>query len=265
MGSFSVDLEFALSGLVGQTVPRPAGTLAGHAGGLPFERLVNQILRDRLPGQTFRHYELLNQIYEHNPRATSLDQRYSLLGPPSLQYLLRRGKAATEKWSNDSLFEEKQNDTAEIIVLPSKRLAIEIDKGRPVTLIDVKTQDVAKKAQAPNIISAEKIANVCKLAIESEKFLPFEIMYVGIKWRATKDELVCTDVRVVSLTDIDPSDLYINWAAALQIQFHPFEVSCKYEGDGMKWAYDYIKNFCTQLERRISKEGEKLKLFRSIL
>jgi hypothetical protein len=265
MGSFSADLEKALTGLVGRTVPRPVGTLAGHAAGLPFERLIDRILRDQLPGQTFRHYELLNQIYEHNPGAMTVDDRYSLLGPPSLQYLLKRGKSATQKWSIETPFEEKQNDTAEIVVLPSKRLAIEIDKRSPVTLIDVKTQDDAKKAQAPNIISAEKIAHVCKLAIESEKFLPFEILYVGVKWKATKDTLVCTDVRVVSLTDIKPSNLYINWAAALQIQFHPFEVSCDYEGDGMAWAYDYLVNFCSQLERRISNEVEKLKAFRSIL
>jgi type II restriction enzyme len=195
----------------------------------------------------------------------TLEQRYSLLGPPSLQYLLKRGKAATEKWSQVELFEEKQNDTAEIVVIPSKKLVIEVDHVRPVTLIDVKTQDVGKKAQAPNIISAEKVANVCKLAIESENFLPFEILYVGIKWQATKTELVCTDVRIVSLTDIDPKNLYINWAAALQIQFHPFEVPTSYTKDGMSWARDYLKNFCAQLERRIENERVKLETFRSVV
>ncbi len=193
------------------------------------------------------------------------DERNSLLGPPSLQYLLRRGKSATEKWTKEDLFEEKQNDTAEIVVLPSRKIAIEVDHVRPVRLIDVKTQDTSKRAQPPNIISAEKIANACKLALESESFLPFEILYVGIRWRAEISKLVCTEVRVVSLTEIDPRELYINWAAALQIQFHPFEIEATYAGDGMAWVRDYLRNFCSQLERRIDRETQKLKSFRSIL
>ena len=247
------------------TVPRPSGTLAGHAAGLPFERLVDQILRDEIPGRTFRHYELLNELYRANPTKISLDHRYSLLGPPSLQYLLRRGKAATEKWSIAEPFEEKQNDTAEIIILPTKKLAIEVDHCRPIFLIDVKTQDAEKKAQAPNIISAEKVANTCRLALASEKFLPFEIIYVGIKWIASRSDLECSEVRVVSLTEINPVDLYINWSAALQIQFHPFEIATSYKKDGLSWARDFLENFCVQLERRINSETEKLNSFRSIL
>lgn len=265
MDSFSQDLEHALSSLVGQSVPRPSGTLAGHAAGLPFERLVNTILRNEMPGQTFRHFELLNEIYRSNPTKTSLDQRYSLLGPPSLQYLLRRGKTATENWSVSEPFEEKQNDTAEIVLLPTKKLAIEVDHVRRVCLIDVKTQDAEKKAQAPNIISAEKLANTCKLVLESEKFLPFEIIYIGVKWRASKSELECSEVRLISLTEINPANLYINWAAALQIQFHPFDVVTDYEEDGLSWARDYLRNFCSQLEKRIGSETEKLKTFKSVL
>ena len=265
MSFLSRDLERALSSLVGQSVPRPAGTLAGHAAGLPFERLVDKILRQVMPGQIYRHFELLNEIYRRNPTQTSLDERYSLLGPPSLQYLLRRGKAATEKWSTSEPFEEKQNDTAEIVVLPSKKLAIEVDHVRPICLVDVKTQDADKKAQAPNIISAEKVANTCRLALTAERFLPFEIVYVGVKWKASKSRLVCNEVRVVSLTEINPADLYINWAAGLQIQFHPFEVATTYRNDGLNWARDYLKNFCSQLEQRIKKEAEKLKSFKSIL
>jgi hypothetical protein len=265
MNSFREKLTTALSGLVGQTVQRPSGTLAGHAAGLPFERLVDEVLRSELPGRTFRHYELLNRLYQSNPTKRSSDERYSLLGPPSLQYLLRRGKSATEKWSDKDQFEEKQNDTAEIIILPSQKISIEVDHVQPVRLVDVKTQDTSKKAQAPNIISAEKIAHVCKLALQFEKFLPFEILYVGIKWRAGKSNLECTEVRVISLTDINPKDLYINWAAALQIQFHPFEINTTYKDDGMTWAREYLENFCEQLERRIDRETQKLESFRSIL
>lgn len=258
-------LKIEVAELVGQRVKRPSGTLMGHAAGLPFEDLVHNSLLDSYPKRAFRHFELLNELFLANPEKLNVEDRMSLLGPASLQHLLKRGKSAIQGWSKEKLFEEKQNDTAESIVLPTAKLAIEPDKTLPTLLIDVKTQDVNKKGQAPNIISAEKIATACKYAIEIDGFLPFDIVYIGIKWSASKDFLTCEDSCVVSLTQIPPEKLYINWAAALQIQFHPFEVNCDYKGSGIQWASDYLNSYCDQLENRIEKDREKLKRFRSVL
>lgn len=66
-------------------------------------------------------------------------------------FLLSRGKAATENWSIENLFEEKQNDTADILLV----------KDQFYELLDVKTRNISKSAQAPNIISAYKLAQTC--------------------------------------------------------------------------------------------------------
>jgi len=49
------------------------------------------------------------------------------------------------------LFDEKQNDTADILVV----------KDDFYEIIDIKTRNISKSAQPPNIISAFKLAQVC--------------------------------------------------------------------------------------------------------
>ena len=133
-------------------------------------------------------------------------------------------------------------------------------------MVDVKTQNTEKKAQSPNIISAEKVANACRICLENkEPFLPFNFIYIGVKWTAESNRLVCNEVIVKSLTKVPPSNLYINWAAAQQIQFHPFEVDQSFKKSGVDWASEYIEVFCDQLERRIDNEDKKLKQFRKTL
>lgn len=251
--------------LRGRSVKRPKGTLSGHAAGLPFEDLVNQQLRDSFPGRTYRHFELLNHLFRNSPKLTTSESRDSLLGPPSLQGLLRRGRKATNEWTNKKQFSEKQNDTAETIILPTRKLEIRSNSGKPLILIDVKTQNNDKRSQPPNIISADKVANFCRAALEFEDRLAFRIFYVAIKWQASKSRLTCCDTRVVSLTRIAPASLYINWAAARQIQFHPFDAPQTYRRDELEWAHDFLSVYCNQLEKRISKDRKKLKTFRSVI
>jgi Restriction endonuclease HincII len=260
------EIEDAVSGLVGKSVLRSSGTLAGHAAGVPFEDLVHERLVECFEGRAFRHFEFLNLILEKNPMAVTSNKRSELFGPRSLQYLLQRGVKAMEEWSEDNKFRVKQNDTAESVILPSKTLVVKPTEQKPLILVDVKTQDAEKRAQPPNIISAEKVANACRICLENkESFLPFNFVYVGIKWTASGDRLVCDEVSVKSLTRISPRQLYINWAAAQQIQFHPFDVDQTYKKSGIHWANEYIEVFCDQLEGRIVKENEKLLEFKKTL
>jgi type II restriction enzyme len=184
--------------LRGRSVKRPRGTLSGHAAGLPFEDLVSEQLRVSFRGRTYRHFELLNHLFANSPRLTTSEGRNSLLGPPSLQGLLRRGKKVTNEWTKKRQFSEKQNDTAETIILPSRKLEIRSNGGKPLILVDVKTQNNDKRSQPPNIISANKVANFCRAALEFEDRLAFRIFYVAIKWQASKSRLTCSDTRVVS-------------------------------------------------------------------
>ena len=260
------EIEGAVSGLVGKSVLRSSGTLAGHAAGIPFEDLVHEQLVNCFEGRAFRHFEFLNMILEENPMAVTSNERSELFGPRSLQFLLQRGVKSMKQWSKNKQFEVKQNDTAESVILPTSTLKVIPTARKPLVLVDVKTQSSKKRAQPPNIISGEKVANACRICLEDkESFLPFDIIYVGIKWTANGKRLVCDEVSVKSLTRIPPSELYINWAAARQIQFHPLNVDQSFTKSGIHWANEYIEVFCDQLEQRISKEKKKLKKFRNIM
>lgn len=260
------EIEDAVKGLVRKSVPRSSETLAGHAAGVPFEDLVHECLESFFEDRVFRHFDFLNKILEENPKVVTPDERSNLFGPRSLQFLLQRGVKAMEVWSEDNQFKVKQNDTAESVILPSKILQVKPTAQTPLILVDVKTQDSEKRAQPPNIISAEKVANACRICLEDgESFLPFDFVYVAIKWKATTKQLVCEEVVVKSLIRIPPGDLYINWAAAQQIQFHPFDVDQSFKKSGIDWAKEYISVFCDQLEGRIVKEKNKLLEFKETL
>lgn len=248
-------LDSVAAALVGKSVSRPAGTLAGHASGIPFEDLVHSELVISFPGRIFRHFEFLNAIFAANPQAVTAEDRKRLLGPEALGSLLSRGTAATEKWSIDSQFRTKQNDTAECILTLDQSTDLTSEKRLPLCLIDVKSQDQDKSGQPPNIISAQKIVNSCVQFAQSESdVLPFDICYVALQWQATDATLVCTKAKVVRLFRIPPQDIYINWAAAMQIQFHPMEVSQSYKGTPENWAYEFIKVYRNLLETRISRQ-----------
>lgn len=253
--------DFVWSNLAidGIEVARPEGTLSGHAAGLPFERLVHDKLAKHFSGRVYRHYEALNRTLERSPNARTGAERNMLFGPAAMQYLVCRGKSAMSRWSLESPFEEKQNDTAESILFSDETCSFD----REVVLLDVKTQNEVKKGQPPNIISANKLAEALALCLRDGTF-NFDFVYIGVGWEPTKTTLRCTRTKAVSLFRMDPA-VYINWAAATQVQFHPFEAKQDFPGTRMEWAQRYIDAFCHSLESRLSKENQKLERFRRVL
>ena len=180
--------------LIGQKVPKPiSGTLSGHAAGEPFDKHVYSILKKWFPYKTFRQYEYLNFLFSNNLNATGFEERNRLFNSPTVMFLLSRGKDVTNKWSLDNLFEEKQNDTADILVV----------EGDFFEIIDIKTRNISKNAQAPNIISAYKLAQVCAKMIDNKEFEKFNITYIEIDWILEDDFLVCKDVHYISLFKIN--------------------------------------------------------------
>ncbi len=253
-----VELDHIAKSLVGTSVSRPAGTLAGHAAGLPFEKSVHEKLVKRFPGRAYRHYELLNLLYSQNPTKKSVQERYELLGPKSLSYLLRRGESATAAWTTTAQFTEKQDDTAESIIFPTTSLSLDTRANGALTLIDVKTQDAEVKSRAPNIISAEKLLNACKMAISERHPLSFDIVYIGVRWQKTKISLDCVAAEAVPLVSIDPTEMYINWSAGRQIQFHPHEAKTTFSGSTLDWAAAFLDHYSSKLRTRLNKELKKL-------
>ena len=64
------------------------------------------------------------------------------------------------------------------------------------------------------------------------------------------DFLVCKDTNYVNLFKTAPGDLYINWAAAMQIQFHVSELDQTYLGTKQDWTKEYLKHFVLQAKKR---------------
>lgn len=192
------------------------------------------------PNNTYRQYEYLNDLFSKNPKVISYEDRLKLFNSPTAMFLLSRGKSATTKWEINNPFEEKQNDTADILVV----------KDDFYEIIDIKTRNLSKKAQPPNIISAYKLAQTCAKLIDNEEYSTFTIQYFGIDWELIDENLVCKNAHTVNLFKAKPDTLYINWAAAMQIQFNVDDLDQSYSNNMESWAREYLKHFVAQARKR---------------
>lgn len=242
----NVDYTELIKKIKGTSIPKPlSGTLSGHAAGEPFDRHVYDEIKKQFPLNTFRQYEYLNDLYTQNSEIIGYEAREKLFKSPSVHFLLARGKDVTNKWSSENPFDEKQNDTADILVV----------KDDFYEIIDIKTRNIAKSAQSPNIISAFKLAQVCAKMIDNQEFNNFSINYFEIDWELEGNtlldqKLVCRNAHFGSLFNCNPNNLYINWAAAMQIQFHVCDLNQNFEGSREDWAVYYLKHFVTQAKKR---------------
>jgi len=236
-----IDFKSLQKTIKDSSVQKPiSGTLSGHAAGEPFDKYVYSAIKKQFPKNTFRQYEYLNFLFSKNPSVIGVEERNNLFNSPTVMFLLSRGKNATDKWSLENPFDEKQNDTADILVV----------KDNFYEIIDIKTRNISKSAQPPNIISAYKLAQLCAKMIDNKEFDNFSVNYFEIDWLLEKDLLICKDTHYVNLFKTDPADLYINWAAAMQIQFHVSDLDQTYKGTRQDWTKEYLKHFVTQAKKR---------------
>ncbi|MDR2407366.1 MAG: HincII family type II restriction endonuclease [Bacteroidales bacterium] len=232
----------------GTSIPKPLSeTLSGHTIGEPFEKYVYKEIKKQFPSNTFRQYEYLNDLYSNNPDIIGFDARQKLFNSPTVLFLLSRGKNATDKWNIDNPFEEKQNDTADILVV----------KDNFYELIDIKTRNISKSTQPPNIISAYKLAQLCTKMIDNKEFDNFTLNYFEIDWNFVSDKLVCKNAYWGCLFNANPNNLYINWAAAMQIQFHVCDLDQTFKGIRIQWAKTYLNHFVAQAKKRSNEMIEK--------
>ena len=237
----NVDYLELIKKVKGSSVPKPlSGTLSGHAAGEPFDKHVYNEIKKQLPKNTFRQYEYLNDLYSKNAKNISFEARQALFNSPTVLFLLSRGKNATDKWSIENPFDEKQNDTADILVV----------KDNFYEIIDIKTRNLSKSAQPPNIISAYKLAQVCAKMLDNKEFDSFTINYFEVDWELEKDKLICKDAHFVNLFKCSPDNLYINWAAAMQLQFQVCDLDQEFISNMEDWAKAYLKHFVTQAKKR---------------
>lgn len=242
-----VDFKRLITSMRGQTVNRPnkasSGTLSGHAAGEPFEKCVYHKLKEMYPNLIFKQYEYLNDIYRRHPKHITVEQRYALLESPTALFLLSRGDKATREWTPENIFEERQNDTADILYYNNGFYDI----------IDVKTRNRSKTAMPPNIISAYKLARMCALMIDNEEYNNINIDYVEIDWVEKEGSLLATDAHHGNLFKANPETLYINWAAAIQVQFHVCDLDQSWKASMEEWARHYLKVFVNSAKSRCQK------------
>jgi type II restriction enzyme len=225
----------------GTSVPKPlSGTLSGHAAGEPFDKHLYAEIKKQFPKNTFRQFEYLNDLYTKNSEIIGYEAREKLFNSPSVHFLLARGKEVTNKWSADNQFDEKQNDTADILVV----------KDDFYEIIDIKTRNLSKSAQSPNIISAYKLAQVCAKMIDNNEFNNFTINYFEVDWILDNNILICKNAHFANLFKSNPSNLYINWAAAMQLQFHVCDLDQEFEENIESWAKKYLQHFVKQAKQR---------------
>ncbi|MGF1532829.1 MAG: HincII family type II restriction endonuclease [Bernardetiaceae bacterium] len=244
----NVDYDALIIRIKKASIPKPiSGTLSGHAAGEPFDKHVYDEIKKQLPGNTFRQYEYLNDLYNKNPDTIGYAARQALFDSPTVMFLLSRGKNATDQWSLTNPFEEKQNDTADILVV----------KDGFYEIIDIKTRNLTKSAQAPNIISVFKLAQVCTKMIDNKEFNNFVINYFEIDWELDGNQLICRDAHFACLFKAQPNQLYINWAAAMQVQFHIRDLDQTFTGTREDWAKIYLSHFVEQAKKRADYMIEK--------
>ncbi len=245
-----IDFSEVVEQLIGLKVERPnratAGTLSGHAAGEPFEKSVYHLLKKEFPTKIFKQFEYLNDIYLRNPQNITVEQRYNLFDSPTALFLLSRGERATQEWSPENIFAERQNDTADILFY----------ENGFYNIIDVKTRNHNKMAMPPNIISAYKLAKMCALMIDNEEFDNIDIDYIEIDWSEENNKLKCVNAHHGNLFMANPQHLYINWAAAMQIQFHVSDLDQSWNKSRENWARQYLRAFVKSAKERCKKMEE---------
>lgn len=229
---------------------KPTGQLSGHNSGEPFSEEIYKFLKKNSK-KIYKQYEYLNNVLKKNIHYQTLDDRKKLFKGPFNKLMIYKKEATIKKWSINNLISEKQDDTADILYIDNKTNGI----------IDVKTRNLNKKGQAPNIISCEKLAIFCKNLIKEENYEKIEINYIGIDWDLKKNEMISNKINVVDLFKINPETIYINWAAALQIQFHIDKVDQTYKKNKKQWAKDFTKKYVSSYKNRQKKQDEKMKPF----
>lgn len=236
-----LDYRAISSHVLNEKIHRPlSGTLSGHAAGEPFEKTVYKKMKEMYPSNVYKQYEYLNNLFLENKYARTFEARNKLFKSELVSFLLQRGKKSVEDWSPSNLFEEKQNDTADIIY----------NKDGFFEIIDVKTRNMGIDGQAPNIISAYKLAQAMKIMLQTKEFNKIDIVYVEVEWKLQGDYLVANKVNVASIFKTNPEKLYINWAAAMQIQFHVSDLPQDFEGTQEEWARAYLTHYYYQALKR---------------
>lgn len=238
---------------------KPNQETSGHRIATPLEEEVYDALSKTYPGLAFKQHEALNDYLSETVVQGRVPDGF-VFGNEAVDSLVNPGKKALSNWPEE-LVPGKQSDTADIVLFSDSALF----DGSSVFLIDVKSHDLGKSDQPPNIMSARKLAKVAEICLSKNIDPNFSLYYIDLGYRKKDAGVVVEDVRMVDMMKIPPLDyngkgkpLYINWSAAIQVQFRPSEVSQDFELSQKDWLAIFMKNYTSQKRDRIYKEVHEL-------
>lgn len=233
--------------------------ISGHRIATPLEEEVYDALSKAYPGLTFKQHEAVNK-YLSQAAAQGRVSNGFVFGNEAVDYLVNPRKKALSSWPEE-IVPGRQSDTADIVLFSDSSLF----DGSSVFLIDVKSHDLGKNSQPPNIMPARKLAKLAEICLSRNIDPNFSMYYVDLGYRKKDAGVVVEDVCMVDMMKIPPLDydgkgkpMYINWAAALQVQFRPSEVSQDFELSQKEWLAVFMKNYTSQKRDRIYKEVHEL-------
>ena len=232
---------------------------SGHTVATPLEEEVYDALSKAYPGLTFKQHEAVNKCLSQAAAQGRVSNGF-VFGNEAVDYLVNPGKKALSSWPEE-IVPGRQSDTADIVLFSDSSLF----DGSSVFLIDIKSHDLGKNSQPPNIMSARKLAKLAEICLSKNIDPNFSLYYIDLGYRKKDAGVVVEDVRMVDMMKIPPLDydgkgkpMYINWAAALQVQFRPSEVSQDFELSQREWLAVFMKNYTSQKRDRIYKEVHEL-------
>ena len=238
---------------------KPNQETSGHRIATPLEEEVYGALSKVYPGLTFKQREAVNEYLSQAVTRDEVSDDF-IFGNEAIDYLVNPGKKALSDWPK-KIVPGRQSDTADIVLFSDSALF----DGSSVFLIDVKSHDFGKNSQPPNIMSARKLAKVAEICLSKNIDPNFSLYYIDLGYRKKDAGVVVEDVRMVDMMKIPPLDyngkgkpLYINWSAAIQVQFRPSEVSQDFELSQKDWLAIFMKNYTSQKRDRIYKEVHEL-------
>ena len=238
---------------------KPNQETSGHTIATPLEEEVYDALSKVYPGLTFKQHEAVNKYLSETVVQGRVPDGF-VFGNEAVDSLVNPGKKALSSWPEE-LVPGKQSDTADIVLFSDSALF----DGSSVFLIDVKSHDLGKSDQPPNVMSARKLVNLAKICLSENIDPNFSIYYVDLGYRRKDAGVVVDDVRMVDMMKIPPLDhdgkgkpMYINWSASLQVQFRPSAVSQDFELSQKDWLAVFMKNYTSQKRDRIYKEVHEL-------
>lgn len=232
---------------------------SGHRIATPLEEEVYDALSKTYPGLAFKQHEAVNEYLSQAVTRDKVSDDF-IFGNEAIDYLVNPGNKALSHWP-EKIVPGRQSDTADIVLFSDSALF----DGSSVFLIDVKSHDFGKNSQPPNIMSARKLAKVAEICLSKNIDPNFSLYYIDLGYRKKDAGVVVEDVRMVDMMKIPPLDyngkgkpLYINWSAAIQVQFRPSEVSQDFELSQKDWLAIFMKNYTSQKRDRLYKEVHEL-------